>query len=156
MLFYFLLMNLTKFLKVKMIVNFGLNDTFKIKDHKRHEVYVIHFLDKKYLADNQFFTRPIISQRLQFSLQELCWDGSISNNKSLSWHLGRRLPRLDHCCFFWFYFTSFVFLWLWMYSFNFAFYMKKTFNTSQSKTDDISSQYASKSGDSAAGRKVRI
>lgn len=82
-------MNLTKFLKVKMIVNYGLNDTFKIKDHKRHEVYVIHFLDKNYLADNQFFTRPITSQRLQFSQQELCWDGFISNNKSLSWHLGK-------------------------------------------------------------------
>lgn len=77
-----------KMMNLSLIVNFGLNDTFKIKDHKRHEVYVIQFLDKNYLADNQFFTRPIISQRLQFS-QELCWDGFISNKKSLSWHLGK-------------------------------------------------------------------
>lgn len=51
-----------KMMNLSLIVNFGLNDTFKIKDHKRHEVYVIHFLDKNYLADNQFFTRPIINQ----------------------------------------------------------------------------------------------
>lgn len=66
-----------------LIVNFGLNDTFKIKDHKKHEVYVIHLLDKNYLADNQFSARQIISERLQFS-QELCWDGFILNNQSQS------------------------------------------------------------------------